>query len=114
MSEEDFANDIRDNARYNAVCKLAEAEGAETLPICAELEAQIAELDKEEKEILNPLPDISSFAGNSRYEAPFYRKVQHFCKYCIFLCAKRLLFPKKSYIILYCKIYYLEVYSYGS
>ena len=51
MSEEDFANDIRDNARYNAVCKLAEAEGAETLPICAELEAQIAELDKEEKEM---------------------------------------------------------------
>ena len=51
MSEEDFANDIRDNARYNAVCKIAEAEGAETLPICAELEAQIAELDKEEKEM---------------------------------------------------------------
>ncbi len=51
MSEEDFANNIRDNARYNAVCKLAEAEGAETLPICAELEAQIAELDKEEKEM---------------------------------------------------------------
>ncbi len=51
MSEEDFANNIRDNARYNAVCKLAEAEGAETLPICAELEAQIAELSKEEKEM---------------------------------------------------------------
>ena len=51
MSEEDFANNIKDNARYNAVCKLAEAEGAETLPICAELEAQIAELDKEEKEM---------------------------------------------------------------
>ncbi len=51
MSEEDFANNIRDNARYNAVCELAKAEGAETLPICAELEAQIAELDKEEKEM---------------------------------------------------------------
>lgn len=51
MSEEDFANNISDNARYNAVCKLAETEGAETLPICAELEAQIAELDKEEKEM---------------------------------------------------------------
>ncbi len=51
MSEEDFANSIRENARYNAVCKLAEAEGAEVLPICAELEAQIAELDKEEKEM---------------------------------------------------------------
>ena len=51
MSEEDFANNISDNVRYNAVRKLAEAEGAETLPICAELEAQIAELDKEEKEM---------------------------------------------------------------
>ena len=51
MSEEDFANNIRENVRYNAVCKLAEAEGAEVLPICAELEAQIAELDKEEKEM---------------------------------------------------------------
>ncbi len=51
MSEDDFANSISENARYNAVRKLAEAEGAETLPICAELEAQIAELDKEEKEM---------------------------------------------------------------
>ncbi len=51
MSEDDFANNIEDNVRYNAVCKLAEAEGAETLPICAELEAQIAELSKEEKEM---------------------------------------------------------------
>ncbi len=51
MSEDDFANNISDNARYNAVCELAKAEGAETLPICAELEAQIAELDKEEKEM---------------------------------------------------------------
>ena len=51
MSEDDFANNIKDNVRYNAVCKLAEAEGAETLPICAELEAQIAELSKEEKEM---------------------------------------------------------------
>lgn len=36
MSEEDFANDIRENARYNAVCEIAKAEGAEVLPICAE------------------------------------------------------------------------------
>ncbi|MGN0538426.1 MAG: redox-regulated ATPase YchF [Candidatus Fimenecus sp.] len=56
MSEEDFANDIRENARYNAVCEIAKAENAEVLPICAELEAQIAELDKDEKEMfLNDL-----------------------------------------------------------
>lgn len=51
MSEDDFANDIRENARYNAVCEIAAAEGAEVLPICAELEAQIASLSKEEKEM---------------------------------------------------------------
>lgn len=56
MSEEDFANDIRENARYNAVCKIAQAEGAEVLPICAELEAEISSLDKDEKEMfLNDL-----------------------------------------------------------
>ena len=49
MSEEDFANDIRENARYNAVCEIAKAEGAEVLPICAELEAEISSLDKDEK-----------------------------------------------------------------
>lgn len=51
MSEEDFANDIKNNERYNAVCKLAEAEGSQVLPICAELEAEISSLSKEEKEM---------------------------------------------------------------
>ena len=51
MSENDFANSIAENARYNAVCQIAAAEGAEVLPICAELEAQIASLSKEEKEM---------------------------------------------------------------
>ncbi|MBS7360555.1 MAG: redox-regulated ATPase YchF [Oscillospiraceae bacterium] len=51
MSEDDFANNIEQNARYNAVKSLAEDEGSQVLPVCAELEAQIAELDKEEKEM---------------------------------------------------------------
>ena len=51
MSEEDFASKIESNARYNAVKTLAEEEGSQVLPICAELEAQIAELDPEEKEM---------------------------------------------------------------
>ncbi|MGN0527208.1 MAG: redox-regulated ATPase YchF [Acutalibacteraceae bacterium] len=51
MSEDDFANNIEQNARYNAVKAIAEAEGSQVLPVCAELEAQIAELDKEEKEL---------------------------------------------------------------
>ena len=51
MSEDDFANSIAENARYKAVCEIAAAEGAEVLPICAELEAQIASLSKAEKEM---------------------------------------------------------------
>ncbi len=51
MSEEDFASEITSNARYNAVKTIAAEEGSQVLPICAELEAQIAELDKEEKEM---------------------------------------------------------------
>ncbi|NLX93771.1 MAG: redox-regulated ATPase YchF [Clostridiales bacterium] len=49
LSEEDFVNKIETNERYKIVCEIAEAEGAEVLPICAELEAQIASLEKEEK-----------------------------------------------------------------
>ncbi len=51
MSEDDFANGIEDNARYNAVKEIASAEGAEVLPICAELEAEISSMTKEEKEM---------------------------------------------------------------
>ena len=51
MSEDDFASGIDDNERYKAVKAIADAEGSETLPICAELESQIAELSTEEKEM---------------------------------------------------------------
>ncbi|MCD7774364.1 MAG: redox-regulated ATPase YchF [Clostridiales bacterium] len=51
MSEDDFASDIENNAGYKAVCEFAEKEHSGVLPICAELEAQIAELGKEEKEM---------------------------------------------------------------
>lgn len=51
MSEEDFMNNIENNVRFNAVRKIAAEEGSEVLPICAELEAQIAPLEKEEKEL---------------------------------------------------------------
>ena len=49
MSETDFASPIASNPRYQAVCKIAAAEGAEVLPICAQLEAEIASLSAEEK-----------------------------------------------------------------
>lgn len=49
MGEDDFLGGIDANARYQAVKAIAEAEGSEVLPICAELEAEIASLSKEEK-----------------------------------------------------------------
>ncbi len=51
MSEDDFSGGLSSNARYNAVKAIAENEGAETLPICASLESEIAGLEKEEKEM---------------------------------------------------------------
>jgi ribosome-binding ATPase YchF (GTP1/OBG family) len=51
MSEEDFVNKIENNHRYKIVCDIAAAEGSEVLPICAELEAEIASLEKEEREM---------------------------------------------------------------
>ncbi|MDE6751552.1 MAG: redox-regulated ATPase YchF [Eubacterium sp.] len=51
MSEDDFANGIDKNSNFNIVKNIAAEEGAETLPICAEMEAEIATLEEEEKEI---------------------------------------------------------------
>ena len=51
MSEDDFASNIENNERYKAVCEIAMAEGAEVLPLCAELEAELSSLSKEEKEM---------------------------------------------------------------
>ncbi|MCI8360242.1 MAG: redox-regulated ATPase YchF [Clostridiales bacterium] len=51
MSEADFSSGLGENLRYLAVQKIAAAEGAETLPICAELEAEIAGMEPEEKTV---------------------------------------------------------------
>lgn len=51
MSEDDFSNGIETNARFAAVQQIAAAEGAETLPICASMEAEISTLEPEEKEL---------------------------------------------------------------
>ncbi len=51
MSEDDFSNGIEANERFKVVQAIAATEGAETLPICAEMEAQIASLSAEEKEL---------------------------------------------------------------
>ncbi len=49
MGENDFLDGIENNEFYKAVKEIADEEKSETLPICAEMEAEIAELDDEEK-----------------------------------------------------------------
>ena len=51
MGENDFIDGIDNNKFYNIVKEIASDEGAETFPICAEMEAQIAELDADEKQM---------------------------------------------------------------
>ena len=52
MGENDFKdNSIESNKYYQTVKEIAAAEGAETFPICAEMEAEIAELEPDEKEV---------------------------------------------------------------
>ncbi len=51
LSEDDFAGDVNANPYFVKVKEIADAEGSQVLPICAELEAQIAELPPEEKEM---------------------------------------------------------------
>ena len=49
MREEDYAAGLEQNQNYLKVKQKAAEEGAAVLPICAELEAQLADMDKEEK-----------------------------------------------------------------
>ncbi|MBP5363072.1 MAG: redox-regulated ATPase YchF [Ruminococcus sp.] len=49
LSEDDFANNIETNENYKQVCKIAEEEHSAVLPICAQTEAEIAEMDEEDK-----------------------------------------------------------------
>ena len=49
MSEEDFSGGYESNPYFSKVQEIARNENADTLPICAELEAQISELEQDEK-----------------------------------------------------------------
>ena len=51
MSENDFVSGIDTNENYKAVIEIANEEGAQVLPICAGLEAEISSLSKEDKEM---------------------------------------------------------------
>lgn len=51
MSEDDFRNNIDTNENYKKVCEIAAEQGAAVLPICAEIEAEIADMSDEDKEM---------------------------------------------------------------
>ncbi len=51
LSEDDFKNGVENNEQYKAVDEIAREEHAEVLPICAQTEAEIADLSDEEKEL---------------------------------------------------------------
>lgn len=51
MSDDDFSGDIDSNPHFSAVRNLAKEENAGVLPICAGLEAEMSDMDKEEKEM---------------------------------------------------------------
>ncbi len=56
LSEKDFSAGVKTNKFYEEVKKIANSENASVLPICAELEAQISEMEHDEK--LEFLKDI--------------------------------------------------------
>lgn len=51
MGEDDFLSGAEGNAFFQSVNDLAKAEASQVLPICAKLEAEIAELDEGEKDV---------------------------------------------------------------
>ena len=51
LCEADFVNNIDTNENYRTVCTIAEEEHSAVLPICAQIEAEIADMDAEDKEM---------------------------------------------------------------
>ena len=51
LCEDDFRNNIESNEHYKEVCEIAKAEGSAVFPICAQIEAEISDMDDEDKEM---------------------------------------------------------------
>ena len=49
LSEADFTNNIENSKHYKTVCEIAKAEGSAVFPICAQIEAEIADMSEEDK-----------------------------------------------------------------
>ncbi len=51
MCEDDFINNIENNAHYKDVCEIAKAEKACVLPVCAKMEEEISDMSDEDKKM---------------------------------------------------------------
>ena len=51
ISESDIGSDLSENQYYQKVVEFAATEKSEVIPVCAEIEAEIAELDGDDKEM---------------------------------------------------------------
>lgn len=51
LSDKDFSNGIEDNKYFQQVKEIADEEGSAVLPICAEIEAEISDMDDEDKQM---------------------------------------------------------------
>lgn len=49
LCEEDFKNNIETSEHYKTVCEIAKMENSAVLPICAQLEAEISDMNDEDK-----------------------------------------------------------------
>lgn len=49
LSEDDFVNNIENNQHYQTVCQIAKDENAAIFPICAQIEAEISDMNDEDK-----------------------------------------------------------------
>ena len=49
LCEDDFKNNIETSEHYKTVCKIAKTENSAVLPICAQLEAEISDMNYEDK-----------------------------------------------------------------
>lgn len=51
LSEKDFTGNIDENANYAKVRRIAESENAGVLPICAQIESEISDMDEEDRKL---------------------------------------------------------------
>ena len=51
ISENDLSSDLSNNPFYQSVLKFAQSEKSEVIPVCAGIEAEIAELDDDERKM---------------------------------------------------------------